>query len=152
MTATTGDSSVTFDLGVMTDSQDPPASPRRVTAWLAAVWLLAIVVLSATASTRPQLVLEWTRLVPGRDKTGHFLLMGGFAGVSVLALAGRRVGARRVAVLAVLLGVTALVVLEECVQLWLPFRTFSLVDLASSLAGVACFGGLAALWRARGAR
>jgi len=138
----------------MTDSQDPPATPppRRAPAWLSAFWLLAIVALSATASTRPQLVLQWTQHLPGRDKTGHFLLMGGFAGVSVLAFAGRRLGARRIAVLAVLLVVTALVVVEECVQLWLPFRTFSLVDLASSLAGVACFGALAALWRARGAR
>jgi polysaccharide biosynthesis protein VpsQ len=137
----------------MTDSQDPPAPPPRCTpAWLSAFWLLAIVALSATASTRPRLVLQWTQHLPGRDKTGHFLLMGGFAGVSVLAFAGRRLGARRVAVLAVLLVVTALVVLEECVQLWLPYRTFSLVDLASSLAGVACFGALAALWRARGVR
>ncbi|SRR5258706_15801170 len=137
----------------MTDWQNPPAPlPRRATAWLPAAWLLAIVVLSATASTRPQLVLQWTRYLPGRDKTGHFLLMGGFAGVSVLAFAGRRLGARRVAVLAVLLVVTGLVVLEEFVQLWLPYRTFSLIDLASSLAGVACFGALAALWSARGAR
>jgi VanZ family protein len=137
----------------MTDSQDPPApQPRRAPAWLSAVWLLAIVALSATASTRPELLLQWTRYLPGRDKTGHFLLMGGFAGVSVLAFAGRRLGTRRVAVLAVLLVVTALVVLEEFVQRWLPYRTFSLVDLASSLAGVACFGALAALWRVRGAR
>jgi VanZ family protein len=137
----------------MTDWQDPPAPPpRRATAWLSAVWLLAIVVLSATASTRPYVVLQWTQHLPGRDKTGHFLLMGGFAGVSVLAFAGRRLGARRVAVLAVLVVVALLVALEECVQLWLPYRTFSLVDLASSLAGVACFGAVAALWRARGVR
>jgi len=43
-------------------------------------------------------------------------------------------------------------VLEECVQLWLPNRTFSTLDLASSLAGVAGFGALAAAWRARRGR
>ena len=137
----------------MAVSHDAPAQPpRRATAWLSAVWLLAIVALSAIASTRPQLVLQWTQHLPGRDKTGHFLLMGGFAGVSVIAFAGRRIGARRIAALAVLAVVTAIVVLEEYVQRWLPFRTFSLVDLASSLAGVACFGALAALVRARDQR
>jgi len=100
----------------------------------------------------PQLLLQWTHHLPGRDKTGHFLLMGGFAGVSVLAFTGRRLAARRISVLAVLAGVTLIVVLEEAVQLWLPHRTFSGVDLASSLSGVASFGAIAAFWRARGDR
>ena len=128
------------------------AAPRRKLAWVATAWLIAIVALSATASLRPQLVLQWTHHLPGRDKTGHFLLMGSFAAVSVLAFARRRLGARCVSAPVVLAAVALLVVLEECAQLWLPNRTFSLVDLASSLAGVACFGALAALWRARGER
>ena len=128
------------------------AAPRRSLAWAAAAWLIAIVVLSATASVEPQLLLQWTHHLPGRDKTGHFLLMGGFAGVSVLAFAGRRLAARRVSALAVLAIVTLIVVLEEAVQLWLPHRTFSGVDLASSLSGVASFGGIAAFWRARADR
>ncbi len=124
-------------------------TPHRGSAWAAGVWLLVIVALSATASLRPQLLLQWTRYLPGRDKTGHFLLMGGFAAVSVLAFAGRRLGTRRIPALAVLSVITLVVVLEESVQLWLPHRTFSGVDLAWSLSGVACFGALAALWRAR---
>jgi len=128
------------------------AAPRRRLPWIAAAWLIAIVVLSAIASVEPQLLLQWTHHLPGRDKTGHFLLMGGFAGVSVLAFTGRRLAARRISVLAVLAGVTLIVVLEEAVQLWLPHRTFSGVDLASSLSGVASFGAIAAFWRARGDR
>jgi VanZ family protein len=119
---------------------------------VAAAWLIAIVALSATASLRPQLVLQWTHHLPGRDKTGHFLLMGGFAGVSVLAFAGRRVAERRVSALAVTTGVALIVVLEEAAQLWLPNRDFSGVDLASSLCGVAIFAALAAIWRARSQR
>jgi VanZ family protein len=130
--------------------QVPPAPPRRAAAWLAGAWLLAIVILSATASSRPRIVLQWTHLLPGRDKTGHFLLMGGFAAVSVLAFAGRRIrGVQQISALLVLAVVVSLVVLEEFVQRWLPNRTFSMVDLASSLAGVACFGALACAWRAR---
>ena len=125
------------------------SSRSRVTAWTAAAWLLAIVALSATASLRPQLVLQWSRFLPGRDKTGHFLLMGGFAAMSVIAFAGRRLGARRITVQAVLGAVVAVVALEEGAQRWLPHRTLSMVDLAWSLAGVACFGSRAAAWCAR---
>ena len=66
----------------MNDPHEPPALPRRASAWIAVGWLLAIAVLSATASARPALLLPLTRLLPGRDKTGHFLLMGGFAAVT----------------------------------------------------------------------
>jgi VanZ family protein len=125
-------------------------SPRRATAWVAGVWLLAIVALSITATRSPRVVLQWSHHLPGRDKTGHFLMMGGFAGTWVIAFAGRRIGARRVSAASVMAVVAAVVVLEEFVQRWLPNRTFSLVDLASSLAGVLCFGALAAAWRARG--
>ena len=124
-------------------------SPRRATTWAAGVWLLAIVALSVTATVRPQLVLQWSRHLPGRDKTGHFVLMGGLAAVSVLAFAGRRIGARRLSAAGVLAVVTGMVVLEEFAQLWLPHRTFSMVDLASSLAGVACLGAISSAWRAR---
>jgi VanZ family protein len=128
---------------------DLASSPSRAAAWTAGVWLVAIVVLSITATLRPQLVLQWTRHFPGRDKTGHFLLMGGFAAMSVIAFAGRRIGTRRFTAPGVLAVAAGVVVLEEFAQLWLPHRTFSLVDLASSLAGVACFGAAAAAWRAR---
>jgi hypothetical protein len=133
---------------------DDQASRGRwpAAAWIAIAWLIAIVVLSATATLRPRLILQWTHYLPGRDKTGHFLVMGGFAAVSVLAFAGRQVAARRVSALEVMLGVALIVVIEEFVQRWLPNRTFSGVDLASSLSGVASFGALAALWRARTGR
>jgi VanZ family protein len=74
--------------------------------------------------------------------------MGGFATVSLLAFADRRVAARRVSALTVLACVTLVVIAEEFVQRWLPNRTFSGSDLASSLAGVASFGALDAIVRA----
>jgi hypothetical protein len=134
------------------DEPDPVTTPGRAAAWTAGVWLLAIMALSITATLRPQLVLQWSRHLPGRDKTGHFLLMGGLAAISVLALAGRRLGTRRISSAEVLALVAGVVVLEECAQRWLPHRTFSLEDLAWSLAGVACFGAIASGWRALRAR
>jgi hypothetical protein len=117
--------------------------------WMTILWLIAIVVLSAIASARPHVLLQYTPYLPGRDKTGHFLLMGGFAGVAVLGFAGQRIGPRRLSPLMVIAAVTVLVLIEEGVQYWLPRRTFSTVDLAWSLAGVGCFGAVAGLWRSR---
>jgi VanZ family protein len=117
--------------------------------WLTAGWLFVIITLSVVASERPLLLLPWVSALPGRDKTGHFLLMGSFAFVSVLAFAGTRHSGRRIPAPLVLCVVGALVIAEEGVQQWLPRRNFSLIDLASSLAGVAALGGLAVLWRAR---
>lgn len=131
------------------DQPDLVPSRSRATVWTAAVWLFGVVALSITATLRPQIVLQWSRLFPGRDKTGHFLLMGGFAALSVIAFAGRRLGARRIPVPSILAAVVAVVVLEEFAQLWLPHRTFSMGDLGWSLAGVASFGALAAAWCTR---
>ncbi len=116
--------------------------------WVTALWLLAIVALSATASLRPELLLRWTPYLPGRDKTGHFLLMGGFAAVAVLGFAGRRLGTRTISTWMVLLVVTLIVTSEEGLQRWMPSRTLSIVDLAYSLAGVFSCGALAYAWRA----
>ncbi len=120
--------------------------------WLAGVWLSGVVALSMLASDQPLTVLPWTRMLPGRDKTGHFLLMGGLALFAVLALAGRSLRGRRVSTGTVFAGVVVIVLVEECVQWWLPRRTFSLVDLAWSLAGVAVFGAAAVAWRWRRAQ
>lgn len=116
--------------------------------WLAAAWLLVFVALSVIASRRPFLLGRWLRDVPITDKEGHFLLMGVLAFCAVLAFAGRSAGGRRIGVLRVLGWVAGLVVIEELAQYWLPLRSFSLRDLAASLAGVASLGGLAGAWQA----
>ncbi len=92
--------------------------------------------------------------VPGRDVTGHFLIMGALAAACVIAFArGSRAtglwrgkGGSAARVLAfVAVGVTV----DELAQALIPSRTFSWLDLAASLAGVVLFGGLAAWWVAR---
>jgi ribosomal protein S18 acetylase RimI-like enzyme len=120
---------------------------RPLWRWVAGLWMLALFLLSALATTRPIALLRWTPYLPGRDKTGHFLLMGGFAGAAVLGFAGRRLGTRRVSSETIVALVVVLVAIEEGVQYWLPRRSFSLEDLLWSLLGVVCFGGIAALWR-----
>jgi ribosomal protein S18 acetylase RimI-like enzyme/VanZ family protein len=145
---------------VADEAETLPAPERRVAMrrrvshggsvlrWMASVWLSGVVALSLLASDQPRTVLPWTQMLPGRDKTGHFLLMGGLALFAVLAFAGRSVRGRRISTPMVFAVVVAIVLIEEGVQWWLPLRNFSLVDLASSLGGVAVFGGIAIGWRA----
>lgn len=122
--------------------------PRRALRWVALLWLLGVASVSAAASTPAGVAnLAWAARLPGRDKTAHFVLMGGLAFFAVLGFAGTRLGGRRVSGPAVLGGVVALVTLEEIVQRWIPLRAFSLEDFAWSLAGVACLGGAAAGWQ-----
>ncbi|MEM7413166.1 MAG: GNAT family N-acetyltransferase [Myxococcota bacterium] len=117
-------------------------------AWFAGFWLLAMVGLSMMASRRARALIEAVGLLPGRDKTAHFLLMGGLAFVAVLALTGRRIGSVQFTPTGALTLVVGVVIVEETVQQWIPLRSFSLVDLAYSLAGVACFGALGIAWQA----
>ena len=81
--------------------------------------------------------------VPGGDKTGHFLLMGGLTFFAVLGIAPRlKLPAAR-ATLVVAGTLAVLITLEEGSQYFLPTRSFSIPDLLCSLAGVLVFGLLA---------
>jgi len=123
-------------------------APRSLFRWLAAAWLLGVAAVSAAASTPGGLSsVLWAARLPGRDKSAHFVLMGGLALLAVLGFADTRVAGRRVSAAAVLSVVVALVAVEEGIQHWLPLRAFSLEDLAWSLAGIACLGGGAVGWR-----
>lgn len=125
---------------------------------LAIVVMVALVaiIIAADRGMMPEWIerfYDW----PGGDKLGHLVLMGTAAFVVELALAGRshslRFGGRTAKLWLGSLGVGAAVIAEECSQLAFPSRTFSLADLACSLAGVLAGGALARALLARaGAR
>lgn len=115
-------------------------------------WLVigGVVALSVWASSPySSILLDPLEYVPGGDKTGHVLIMGLLAAGCVIAFTGRLWRGRPISsrwiLLLVALGVTA----DEFIQLAVPSRTFSWLDLLASLAGVAFFGALAAAWVAR---
>ena len=120
---------------------------RAASAWLWCGWLLSVVWLSVMASQRSKLLLGVVERLPGRDKTAHFLVMGGVAFGAVLALSGRRVAGVTFTPTGALCLAVAIVIAEETLQRWTPYRSFSLEDMAYSLAGVACFGALGIAWR-----
>jgi len=108
------------------------------------IGLLAAIVIGADKGALPGFVRSLYSF-PGGDKIGHFLLMGALSCLVNLSL-----GARPARLLSpnILLGsavVFIVVTLEEVSQLWFRSRTFSLLDLCFSYAGILCGGRLALL-------
>lgn len=112
---------------------------RRIAIGLALLALLSLflIVRAADAGQMPLFISRLYNFNNG-DKLGHFLLMGTVAFLVTLAMPGRW----RVRGLFILAG---LLTLEEFSQLLFKTRTFSLLDLACSLAGVSLFGYLSIL-------
>ncbi|MCP4140576.1 MAG: hypothetical protein GY755_09855 [Chloroflexi bacterium] len=90
---------------------------------------------------------------PNGDKLGHFLLMGLLSLVLNWTALVSRVDKKPASVVwAVSLTLTFFVTLEELSQKFFPRRTFSLLDLLFSYAGIALFAWLAYFFYARRAR
>lgn len=114
---------------------------RAALGWAAIAAALFITLLAASPWWPGQLV----DAIPGKDKTGHVVLMGLLGAACVVAFAGRTWRGRRIGA-GMVLGVVAIAVtVDEIIQAFVPTRTFDLGDLAASLAGIAVIGGLAAL-------
>ena len=88
-------------------------------------------------------LLDAVKAVPGGDKAGHFVLVGGLAFLLNWTLRCREFWcAGRLWLLGSVL-VFAIFTVDEVTQLWRPARTFDLGDLAANYAGIWCFGWLA---------
>ena len=100
------------------------------------------IIVIADQAFGPQ-VFHWIYRIPGGDKTGHAVLMGTLAFLVNLCLNDRRwqLGSLRVQQGSLI--VLALVVAEECSQLWIAHRTFDGLDLLSDLVGIS-IGGMVA--------
>ena len=85
----------------------------------------------------------FVNLIPLGDKWGHFILIGTLSFLINLAVWQSGRAQDRFGVVKVSLIVTLFVTLEELSQMWLPNRTFSLLDLTFDLLGIICFGILA---------
>lgn len=112
-----------------------------------AVFIIAVVVLK-NLDLADGFFAFWGHL-PHHDKIGHFILMGLLSGFAVIGVAPRLPATRGKATAQVISGVALLITAEEISQHWVSSRTFSLVDLACSLAGAIVFGILAGRLAAR---
>jgi VanZ family protein len=112
--------------------------------WLAIVYTLFLALLVFMADQQQyQFVFRVVRRTPYADKVGHFVLMGLFSLLVNLTLSCRKI---KIGGLYLLLGsvIVALVVtLEEFSQIFVRYRSFDLIDLASDYVGIFLFGLLA---------
>ncbi len=111
----------------------------KAVAILMALFVAANVILAYQA---PELT-AYVRQIPGRDKTGHFVLMGVFALLVATSIPDSRLRLGSFAIPAGIPLVLVAVTLEEVSQIWLEHRTFSYADLLSSYGGILAFGALA---------
>ncbi len=120
-----------------------PTSTVRLR-WFAGLYALIIGVIVWLANDGGfAYVFSWWRSIPGADKIGHFLLMGGFAFTLNLALGLRQFTFAQRRWLWGSAIVAVIVSLEELSQAWVPSRTFDLVDLTFDFLGILFFGWLA---------
>ena len=111
--------------------------------YLAYLAIAAFLSISALVSIRK----PWFWFIydfPGGDKFAHFVGPGLLSFFMMLGFSVMTTQGRRHAPTASLAVTALLVTLDEIVQLAIPSRTFSLDDLAWSLAGVLIFGLVAA--------
>ena len=119
--------------------------------WLAFLFLILIIVIVILADLgRLPGFLGFVNDIPYGDKIGHFILMGILSflvNASLLTAFPRRDPKRLILVTSLMLAF--LVGIEEWAQRFFPSRISSLLDLSSSLAGIALFALLALWWKAR---
>lgn len=115
--------------------------------WFTLIWAVLVAVIIWMADQHgPQHAFAWLYYVPGGDKLGHWLLIGGLAFLLNLSLQCRCftwAGRRWLLGSAVVLGLAAL---EEASQIFLPSRTADWGDFAADLLGIWMLGGCARLF------
>jgi hypothetical protein len=119
--------------------------PRTRLRWgLALGWLAFITLIIICADEgilKPVYAFVGTH--PGSDKVGHFLLIGGMAFLLNIALGLREMRWLGVGWLLGSVIVGTIFTLEEISQIWIPSRSFDLLDLAGDFGGILFFGWLA---------
>jgi hypothetical protein len=112
---------------------------RLVTIFFAA-FMLIVVALANTGLVYK--AFPFVNVIPGQDKTGHFILMGIMAFLANLSLYGRSVEFWRVRLYLGSIIVLICVVAEESSQLFMATRVFDLGDLAAGLFGILILGNI----------
>jgi len=81
-------------------------------------------------------IFSFINQVPGKDKTGHFLIMGTFCFLLNSALENRLVPKIPFRFFLGTLIALIFVTTEECSQIFLSSRTFDLMDMLSNYLGI----------------
>ncbi len=116
--------------------------PWQIACFLYFLLLLSIVILADTGNLPYQLLEK----IPYYDVYGHFILYGIASFLTHLALGGKKMIINKIFIPLGPFLFTLVTIGEEMMQAYFPTRTFSLIDLTSSLTGITLFYYLAELW------
>lgn len=108
-----------------------------------ALWLLfvgTIIICADRSLARP--LFDFVARYPGSDKLGHIFLISTLAFMLNYALRARTVPLKCCHVQLGGLIVAVVMTIEECSQIWIPSRTFDLLDLTVNYIGILCAGWL----------
>lgn len=112
--------------------------------YLAVAYILFILLIVVLAdSGLGENMFNLVKNIPAGDKIGHFFLMGTLSFFVNISLSASKI---RVFSLNILKGsfiIWVLVTLEEISQIFLPFRSFCLIDLICDYCGIFCLGKIA---------
>ncbi len=111
--------------------------------WVFAFWvyfgILIFILLSAYLRIIPTEISQF----PYYDKISHFLFLGIPAYLGHLAFNKRKIQIFNISLPLLPLIVILFCIVDEAIQLFVPYRSFDLVDLAAGLCGIALFTWLA---------
>lgn len=126
----------------MDDLRTAMARPRSLLLFVAFAIFIGVVIWVANTG---QGARYWGFLdaIPFGDKLGHLILMGTLCLLLNLALHCRTIRLAKLPVLFGTLLVSAFVLIEELSQIFLPNRTFDLLDLLADAIGIALASWLA---------
>ena len=105
--------------------------------WITGAYILILAMIVALADQKAyQYLFAHIKEIPFGDKCGHLILMGLFSLVVNRSLACRKIKIGRAYILQGSVIVLLVVTLEEVSQLFIPYRTFDLIDLLFDYLGI----------------
>jgi len=118
--------------------------------WVIAFWFYIGLILSISVSAYLKIIPNEIERFPYYDTILHFLLMGFSAFLGHLAFNKRKINILNIPVPLVPIVISFFVLIEECLQMFSPNRSFDLVDLAADFCGIVLFTLLAERWKVKG--
>ena len=103
------------------------------------LFILYIIWEANHSSSSTNFFIEFTEVIPQKDKIGHFVLYGILAFLLDKALREKNYRIFKNAIPAALVWVLSFAAIEEFTQIWIPARNFDLIDFAADLFGVVVF-------------
>lgn len=111
----------------------------KILAVISVISVLAIIIIAGRAPG----AFDFIQHVPGKDKTGHFFLMGLLTLIVNLALKMRAIELGKLRIYLASFIIFGFLTIEEFSQIFISTRTFDLADLTANYLGIVVFSIIA---------